>query len=166
VTVLREGELEFDFSTAVSAFRFDAPAHGLSHCMKAVDFVVEYPAFYLFVEVKDPDNTKATSARRAEFANKLTTEHFVHALTRKYRDSWLYQWAVGTLTKPVHYVVLLQLSSLQPPALSSLRDRIRREVPVAGPSVWERTFIENVIVMNIAAWNAHGQFGNVKRTWK
>jgi hypothetical protein len=46
--ILQEGTLQFDFAGAVDAYKFDeqdptmATFHGLSHCMKAVDFVVEY----------------------------------------------------------------------------------------------------------------------------
>ena len=39
---LTEGELEFVFESAVSARKFDGPDHDLSHCMKAVDFIVEF----------------------------------------------------------------------------------------------------------------------------
>jgi len=52
--ILQEGTLQFDIDGAIEAFKFDeqdralATYHGLSHCMKAVDFVVEYNDHYLF----------------------------------------------------------------------------------------------------------------------
>ena len=61
---LTEGKLEFVFEGAVSARKFDGHDHGLSHCMKAVDFIVEFQDQYLFVEVKDPQNSGATEDRR------------------------------------------------------------------------------------------------------
>ena len=48
-----EGDLQIDFRGAVGGRRLDGPGHGLSHCMKAVDFVVKLPDHYLFVELKD-----------------------------------------------------------------------------------------------------------------
>ncbi len=44
---LTEGELEFDFNNIIDGFKFDESDklethyHGLSHCMKGVDFIVE-----------------------------------------------------------------------------------------------------------------------------
>ncbi|MBK8230674.1 MAG: hypothetical protein IPK72_08860 [Candidatus Eisenbacteria bacterium] len=163
MTVLQEGELEFDFAGAVSATRFDDSSHGLSHCMKAVDFVVEFDSFRLFVEVKDPDHTQATSAARAPFAQDLQADRLTNALTTKYRDSWVYQWAASSSTKPIRYVVLLQLATLQPPALQTLRDKLRKHVPVARAPSWTRTIVDDVLVMDIATWNAVGDFGTVRR---
>ena len=45
----REGDLEFDFSDAIDGIKFDDATHCLSHCMKAVDFVVELDEKYLLV---------------------------------------------------------------------------------------------------------------------
>ena len=42
-----------------NARKFDDHSHGLSHCMKAVDFVVELPHLYLFIEFKDPEHPSA-----------------------------------------------------------------------------------------------------------
>ncbi|UUX91137.1 hypothetical protein [Methanoplanus endosymbiosus] len=45
--ILQEGNLQFDFNGVIDAFKFDekdrskGTFHGLSHCMKAVDFIVE-----------------------------------------------------------------------------------------------------------------------------
>ena len=47
--ILREGHIEFDFSRANSAKRFDDVNHGLSYCMKAVDFIVESQDKILFI---------------------------------------------------------------------------------------------------------------------
>ena len=41
--VLQEGDLVFDFSAAIVSDQFDDPStHKLAHCMKAVDFIVEW----------------------------------------------------------------------------------------------------------------------------
>jgi len=63
--ILTEGDLSFTFNGALSAIQFDdGSTHGLTHCMKAVDFVVEFQDYYLFVEVKDPDHPSAQSQNK------------------------------------------------------------------------------------------------------
>ncbi len=55
-----EEDLEIEIWRVVDARKFDdPPSHGLSHCMKAVDFIVERPDSYLFIEFKDPQDPKA-----------------------------------------------------------------------------------------------------------
>lgn len=49
----------------------DEAAHGLSHCMKAVDFIIELPERLLFVEFKDPENPQ-TPAKNG----RLTSANF------------------------------------------------------------------------------------------
>lgn len=166
MTVISEGELEFDFRGALHAFKLDDPAtHGLSHCMKAVDFVVEYPDFVLFVEVKDPDHSHATADARARFAAELIAGRLCRALTQKYRDAWLYRWAAGADAKPVRYGVLLQFGALQPVALMRLREMLQKALPApaAAPPSWQRRLVDAVVVMDIAQWNRHGVFGTVRR---
>ena len=48
--VLREGNLELYLPDDVRAKKFDDSTHGLSHCMKAVDFIVETSDKIIFIE--------------------------------------------------------------------------------------------------------------------
>ena len=97
---LKEGMLSIDFTGAKNAFRFDEGNHilpnyhGLSHCMNAVDFIVEYADRYLFVEIKDPPDQTRYNAEQdaADLINNLVT---------KFRDTFLYRWAENKLDKPV-----------------------------------------------------------------
>jgi hypothetical protein len=162
--ILQEGELEFSFPAAAVPRRFDGPAHGLSHCMKAVDFVVEFSSFHLFVEVKDPDNTKATAACRAKFAQELLTPVFPRVVTRKYRDSFLYRWAEQQAAKPVQYVVVLELSTLQSAEYLAISHALQQELPITNtPSSWGRQLAAGAAVLNVAQWNALGTYGTVQR---
>ena len=43
MTTLQEGELRITLPETASGRSFDVPAHGLSHCMKAVDWIIELP---------------------------------------------------------------------------------------------------------------------------
>lgn len=162
VISLREKELVFDFVGASHGKVFDDPATHGRPCMKAVDFVVEYDDFDLFVEVKDPDMTGLTEEDRRAFVRKLKSGDLVRALAGKYRDSWIYRWAERR-DKPVHYAVLLQLPNVRPPELLTLTGRLKRELPLEGPPSWTRPFVQSALVLDIAAWNAHGRYGTVRR---
>ncbi len=169
--VLIERELEFDFPAAVQARKFDHDDHGLSHCMKAVDFIVELADRYLFVEVKDPfttlsDPAAATNADKARkaFLNRLSSNRLPLELARKYRDSFLYRWAEGKLDKDVYYVVLLEIPSLDPAEYLAITERLKRVLPTNPvPPSWSRPLVQGVAVMNMASWNALGTYGSVRR---
>lgn len=162
--ILQEGELEFTFPAGTKATRFDGSNHGLSHCMKAVDFVVEFAGFDLFVEVKDPDISHATPQRRAQFAADLTTPAFPQAIARKYSDSFLYRWAEQHSGRPIRYVVLLQLAALQAPEYLAISGAIERELPSTQlPSTWTRSIVGGLAVLSVPSWNRLGAYGTVRR---
>ena len=151
---LEEGELYFTFEGVVSAREFDGPDHGLSHCMKAVDFIVEFTHKYLFIEVKDPQDSGATSKDRNKWIQKFASGS-LEDLKHKYRDSFLYEWAAGRGDKPIVYVVLIALDSLDPALLSARQDKLHQILPKSGPGSrpWVRPIVQECIVLNIATWN-------------
>jgi len=60
MTTLAEGDLQIALPAGAAGRKFDDGAtHGLSHCMKAVDFIVELEDRILFIEFKDPDHPTA-----------------------------------------------------------------------------------------------------------
>jgi len=112
MTILAEDDLEFDFSAAINAVRFDNNAiHGQS-TMKRVDFIAEYEDRFVFVEVKDPDNPAAVNSEA--FKTKLFGGNLIPDLAGKYRDSLWFRALSGKAGKPVHYIVLLSMASLDP----------------------------------------------------
>jgi len=135
---LTEGELEFVFEGAVSARRFDGPDHGLSHCMKAVDFIVEFQDQYLFVEVKDPQGSGFQEQNRNTWIEEFTSSKFDHKLKYKYRDSFLYEWWAGRGDKLITYVVLIALDSLDSALMGTRQDQLRRILPTGTPEPWIR----------------------------
>lgn len=163
--VVSEGELEFAFPDAIAADKFDGPTHGLSHCMKAVDFVVECSDRYLFVEVKDPSASSATPERQAAFAVKLMSDELSKALTGKLRDSLIYRWAEGKLDKPVYYLVLIELPPAHgPSAYLTLSQKLRDMLPVEKiPVSWKTPIVAGAAVLNMKAWNALRKYGSVRR---
>lgn len=157
MTVLTECDLQITITDAVCARKFDGDCHGLSHCMKAVDFIVEFPDRYLFIEFKDPQDPNASKEKRKEFIERFKTGRMDNDLTRKYRDSFLYEWASGRADKPVDYLVLVALDSLDTGSLTQRTDALKRNLPVKGPRnlPWPRPIARNCAVFNIEAWNRY-----------
>ncbi|HCF96072.1 MAG TPA: hypothetical protein DEW46_13520 [Verrucomicrobia bacterium] len=149
--ILREGTLQFDFAGAIEAFKFDEQArelktyHGLSHCMKAVDFVVEYSDHYLFVEIKQPRTPERYGSDRDKF-------DLIQDLTKKFRDTFLYRWAEDKLDKPVYYHCLVELDNAQ---TSYLMKQLKNQLPTEKqPQRWRRPLARSCSVANQATWNA------------
>lgn len=160
---LTEGQLEFSFTSALGGIRFDDPTTHQLSIMKAVDFVVEFEDYYLFVEVKDPDDTTTTSENFTAFRTKLTSGKLENNLKYKYRDSFLYRYACGKDDKPIKYVVLLEMQSLSARDYQLWTDKLKRGLPVTGPASWSRQIVNDAWVLNMATWNQIGAFGSVRR---
>ena len=108
-----EEDLELEIRRVVDARKFDdSPSHGLSHCMKAVDFIVERTDSYLFIEFKDPQDPRAKAQARKEFSGNFKRGKLDEDFKYKYRDTFLYEWAAGRVEKPVDYLILIALDSL------------------------------------------------------
>lgn len=153
---LTEDDLQITLPAGVIGKKFDGEtSHGLSHCMKAVDFIVEMDEQILFIELKDPEQIAADPARSAVFIQKFLSGKLDIDLKTKYRDSWLYEWAQGRIEKPVFYLVLIGASSLSTAELLARTEALKRQLPVAGPNgeAWANSFVAGCAVMNLAAWN-------------
>ena len=147
---IQEGTLRFDCSKAMDAFKFDEEErskphfHGLSHCMKAVDFIVEFPGYYVFIEVKAPPD-------KHHFNSKESQKELMHNLVVKFRDTLLYRWAESKLDKPVHYLCLIEMDN----ALILRMNKIRKQkLPVVKiPKCWKRALADTCAVLNSQRWN-------------
>ncbi len=156
MTVLVEGNLQITIQNAISARRFDDPdTHGLSHCMKAVDFVVEFSDYYLFIEIKDPQHPDAPERETNRFARSFLSGELDDDLRFKYRDSLLYKWAEERADKPVDYLVLIALDRLGPSDLLDRQEELQRILPLQrpGPQPWPRPLVRSCGVFNIESWN-------------
>ena len=156
MTRLQEGDLRIALPSSAKVSKFDDPAtHGLSHCMKAVDFVVELEDRTLFLEVKDPDDPRAGSRDRRRWAARFKSDGLDQDLVQKYRDSFLYQWALGRVQKPIHYWVLVGLEQLTDADLLSRADALRRKLPIDVPTStgWVRFPVAACHVFNANSWN-------------
>ena len=158
MTVLTEGNLQITIPDTYHARKFDDRAnHGLSHCMKAVDFIVELPAQYLFIEFKDPQHPNSQAGNRNQFIQKFQSGRIDEVLKQKYRDSFLYEWASGRAGKPIHYLVIIAIDRLTEAELATRRDNLVQKLPVLGPGSqpWPRPFVKECAVFNIETWNRH-----------
>lgn len=150
---LTEGELEFVFEGVVRARKFDGPDHGLTHCMKAVDFIIEFQDKYLFVQVKDPQDSGTPEDRRRGWIETFTSSNLDQAFKYKYRDSFLYEWGAGRGDKPIVYVVLITLDTLDSALRLSRQDQLCRILPTGTPEPWDRPIANGCVVLNIESWN-------------
>ncbi len=157
VTTLRERELRITLPNNATGRKFDDKSgHGLSHCMKAVDWIVELPDCVCFIEIKDPDAQGAREERRTEFINRFSSGRLDRDLVGKFRDSFLYEWACQRVDKPISYFVIMASSRLDAALLLTRTDDLRRRLPVGAPvkAKWRRALARGCCVFNIATWNA------------
>lgn len=163
---VRADGFEFEFPGALDAFVFDEKVkshpryHGLSHAMRAVDFVVELPNDTLFIEVKDfyaPDdyNFKTAVTDDELGQRRQRVNHLRDVLVHKFRDTWLYRWserAAGTTDKPVSYLCVLSLDN---GLLGTVGKELKQALPAgrAGPR-WQRELSTACVVLNPQRWNS------------
>ena len=151
-----ERDIEIEFPCGVGKRKFDDPEHHrLSHCMKAVDFILEYEDKILFIEIKDFADPNASQESKEKSIKKHDAETITNKLKYKYRDSFLYEWASGRTQKPVHYYVLLEARGLDNALLITINDMLHKKLPMKGPNSkpWKRDLAEACLVLNIEAWN-------------
>jgi len=152
---LTEDSLRLSVPDEFDAKNFDDSSHGLAHCMKAVDFVIEIPSHILFLEFKDPDHPRAQEKAKKKFLEKIQSGALDSELTQKYRDSWLYLRALkGRAAKPFRYFVLIACESLTAAELTVRTDELRKKLPVKGTNDQEWSwFVEDCAVFNLDTWN-------------
>ncbi len=153
MTVFTEGDLQISIDASLKPRKFDDNSHGLSHCMKAVDFIVELSEMYLFIEFKDPEHPLSSHQDRQEFVQDFSSGRVDEDLKYKYRDSLLYEWASGRADKPIRYYVLVAIDALTEANLQARTEDLRRRLPAKGPSGWTRQNVQDCAVFNIECWN-------------
>lgn len=156
MSVYRERGLQITIPDTINVRRFDDhTTHGLSHCMKAVDFILEEPNRHIFVEIKDPENPSSTVEDRSLFVQRFLSGRIDESLKYKYRDSFLYEWAAKRVIKDIFYAVLIAIKTMTEADLLARTDELKRVLPFSGPpsGVWKRPIVAGCAVFNIEAWN-------------
>jgi hypothetical protein len=157
-----EKDLAFDFSDAINALQFDDTTfHGHSS-MKRVDFISEYDDFYRFIEVKDPDLPAVTEENKANFLVDLNSGKLLNSFAGKYRDSLLFRHLEGKSDKPVDYIVLLSMSSLDPAMLLNKIDLLHREIPL-NHNAWTGNSARSCVILNLEQYKIRFGETSVRR---
>jgi hypothetical protein len=153
MATLQEGDLILRLPEGVQGRKFDDQNHGLSHCMKAVDFIVESNDYVIFIEFKDPDHPRAREKDRKRFFNSLLAGNEDDEFVRKYRDTFIYRWAENVNDKPIKYYILIGANRLDAGLLTPIIDNLARKLPVSGPTTWQRQIVTECAVFNLETWN-------------
>lgn len=153
--MINESGLQFPFDETC---RFDGSGHGLSHCMKAVDFIINADDRDYFIEVKNPSHPKASKTNRDKFIRSFKSDELKKNLVQKFRDTLLYRFAEEKVDNPIHYLVLLCLDGLVDRSLLQAKtDDLRRHIPVGNDVArWKQSLAEECIVLySPEDWNKH-----------
>ena len=155
---LSEGDIEIDFQGVLQAEKFDDAKHGMSHCLKAVDFLCDWANDLWLVELKDPEEVAIPPLHKAhsvaQFTKELSTEaYFRSVLAQKFKDTILYLHLDRRLPdKPLKYIVLVGLSSMDAAMMLNALDRLKKACGDPKPGTpWLRGYI--VAFLNLAEWN-------------
>ncbi|QIG07334.1 hypothetical protein [Proteus sp. ZN5] len=160
-----EKDLEFNFSDALCAIKFDDCAIHGNNSMKRVDFISEYDDCYRFIEVKDPDFADATEENRKQFRQNLMSGKLLNSFAGKYRDSFLFRQLEGKNNKPVDYIVLLSMASLDDALLINKTDQLHREIPLTH-NTWTSSSARNCVILNLQKYKEVFGEGSVRRISK
>ncbi len=160
MTVLAENDLEFDFSAAMEAIIFDDDALHNPSTIKRVDFIAEFNDRFVFIEVKDPDMPGA--ANPEAFKTKLLTGNLIPDLAGKYRDSLWFRSLSGKATKPIHYIVLISMASLEPALLLAKQDELKRSLPITHKD-WSVPCAAGCAVLNLDQYKKQFGANSVRR---
>lgn len=153
---LIEGNVRISIPDSVAWRKFDDVSHGLSHCMKAVDFIVELADRIFFIEIKNPPQTQIAKSNVEIFVKDFHRGREDEDLIYKYRDTFLYEWASDNLKKkPVFYLVLIASDGFSESELSTRTEALERKLPLKVPDIWKRNIADGCMVFNIQTWNRY-----------
>jgi hypothetical protein len=163
VTKLREGMLEFDFSAAINAYKFDDPKTHGADTMHKVDFIVEWEKEIWLLEIKDPAANSDPKVRRrykrtlgARGLDQLAidSEKLAISYGEKARDSYLYLHLTEYFPeKTRHFMVLVALEGNNR-GLEIATRNTKKSCVWAGPFErgWRKSYLEDVQVLNLKSW--------------
>ncbi len=153
--VLIEGELSFDFTSAVFAEKFDQEGVPNPVGMKRVDFIVEESKQVLLIEVKDPSQQGGHPKGKESFQERIRGNTLIaEELVPKARDSYCFQHLMGKDTRPFLYIVVLGLESFPNEAalLMGFKDRLLARIRKETNEEWKRQYVQDCIVTTVNHW--------------
>jgi hypothetical protein len=159
-----EREIVIDCSKALSVWNFDESGNfAMAHCMKGVDFLIEWKTEVWLVEIKDPSSSiipkKHKEKQLAGFKEKFKSDTlFSQELGPKVKDSFLYLYLDDSFQdKPIRYFVLIGMDELDSVLLERKTQVLEKCACLFGPNgnSWKNKYIDTVAVFNLPAWNKH-----------
>lgn len=144
---LDELDLRISFENALYGENFDQDEIKLGTSLQPVDLIFEFENYYLFVEVKDPDVPNPSNP--ISFMQKLNSGQVIRKVAGKFRDTTFFRIRQGRNDKPIKYVFLLSMASLDPALLSNKQDELRKSLP-SKHEFWGSDI--TCVVMNIQQW--------------
>lgn len=168
---------EFEFSDdVIDAFVFDSPEYKDSaSSMKSVDIIAEFPKEYLFIELKkyDParggiefrcplwedkkviENCPLNSNERKR--DSASIKRIAHDLRRQYCDTFLFRYAEEKIDKDVNFICVIE--GCDSALTSRLSDIVSHSIAHGkhNHSLWKRSIVKNVAVVNTETWNISDQ---------
>lgn len=159
--VVQEKNLKFDFTKAEGLIVLDKEPPSASHCMKAVDFLVEWPDQAWFVEVKDPQDASIPAKYKKRQCDAFHSSVVDGSLVRcvlapKLKDSFLYCYLENLLPrKRILYLVLVTVP-MDDAGKMTFRNTLKQQTCIIGPGKrpWQREYVADVAVFDISSWNS------------
>jgi hypothetical protein len=159
-----EREIVLDCTRAQFVWNFDESGKwAMSHCMKGVDFLVEWETEVWLVEVKDPSLSTIPEQHKQnqinEFKDKFKSNTlFSQELGPKAKDSFLYLYLENSFQdKKLLYFVLLEMEELDAVILERKTQVLEKCAGILGPhgTPWKNRYIDAAAVFNLEKWNKH-----------
>lgn len=158
---LQEEDLIFDISSSINAEKFDDNAiHGASSTMKRIDFIIENKDNVIFLEIKDPDMPGAANPKKLK--QDLQGGSLIPELAGKYRDSLLFTRLRGGFEKPINYVVLISMASLDDALILNKTDVLRSAIPISHEQ-WDQDCAYSCVILKLDAYKKAFGDGSVWR---
>lgn len=161
----REGEFEFDFTSAVAVMKLDDPGKQKPEGMQLVDFVLEEAQRRIMLEVKDPsceakgkDSAAAAAIvkSRQDFMKKVQHDTLIaEELAPKARDSYSYLHLMKQDDKPILYAFLLGAEKLgiDDGLLMGFKDRLLARLRKEADQPWTRRYVADCLVLTEQTWS-------------
>jgi hypothetical protein len=146
----KEEDLLFDFRPFLKWERFDdVSIHGTLSSMKRVDFIIEKVDHVIFLEVKDPDIPGAKNIM--QFRQDFQGGSLIPELAGKYRDTLLFTQLRGGYEKPINYVVLLSMASLDEALILNRTDALKSSIPISHRQ-WLQDSVNSCVILKLDAY--------------
>lgn len=144
---LDEKDLRISLEKAMYGENFDRKEITLGTSLQPVDLIFELEDYYLFVEVKDPDIPNASNPKA--FMDKLNSGKLIRKVVGKFRDTTFFKFNQSLVKKPIKYVLLLSMASLDPALILTKQEELRKSLP-ATHQCWEKNI--TCVILNIQKW--------------